>query len=146
MSDGLVPLEQSNGVRGGWVVIAEHELHLAADIVVPDISGWRVERDPSDETTSYSVVAPDWLCAITSPSTKNYDRFEKLAIYGAHGVKHCWCFDPIDNTLDVYILTDTGYKIDHSFTGTAIVSGAPFEQLSFNPGRLWTSSNEPLTP
>ncbi len=122
---------------GGWRFIAEHELHLGPHIVVPDISGWTVERFPSDETTAHSVVPPDWLCEILSPSTKRLDRFEKLPIYAEFGVKHCWYVDPIEKTLEVFVLSDGAYKIGPTFADSDPVTAVPFEAHTFSLGLLW---------
>ena len=56
------PFRRARGGPGGWVFIVEEELHLGDDVVVPDISGWRVGRLPAKKDTSYTVVPPDWIC------------------------------------------------------------------------------------
>jgi hypothetical protein len=38
------PFKRGKGGPGGWIILDEPELHLGADIVVPDLAGWRVER------------------------------------------------------------------------------------------------------
>ena len=102
--------------------IAKHELHLGPHVVVPDISGWKVERYPVNETTTFSVVPPDWLCEVLSPSTKRLDRFQKLLIYAEYGVKHCWYVDPIEKTLEAFILSEGAYKIGPDFADSDLVS------------------------
>jgi Uma2 family endonuclease len=131
------PFRRGLGGPGGWIFIVEEELHLGDDVVVPDVSGWRIERFPVQKDTSYSVVPPDWLCEVASPSTKRLDRFEKLPIYARHGVKHCWFVDPIERTLEVFILTDGAYKIGPSFTDNAPVCAPPFEAHTFDLDVLW---------
>src|SRR6266542_2922116 len=37
---------RGHGGPGGWWIIDEPELHLGADILVPDLAGWRRERLP----------------------------------------------------------------------------------------------------
>jgi Uma2 family endonuclease len=68
-----------------------------------------LERYPVNETTAFSVVPQDWLCEVLSPSTKRLDRFQKLVIYAEYGVKHCkhcWYVDPIEKTLEAFILSE----------------------------------------
>ena len=125
------------GGPDGWIFIAEHQLHLGEHVVVPDISGWKGERFPDTETTSYSIVPPDWLCEVLSPSTAKIDRFQKLPIYAEHGVKHCWFVDPIEQTLEVFILAEGAYKIGPAFTGNAPVTAPPFEAHTFDLSLLW---------
>ena len=102
---------------GGWVFINEQELHFDSHVVVPDISGWKIERYPSHETTPYSTVRPDWVCEVMSPSTRTYDRLTKLKIYAAFGVHHCWYVDPTAQTLEVFILSNGSYLVGPAFTG-----------------------------
>ena len=35
------------GGPGGWWILDEPELHLGADVLVPDLAGWRRERMPA---------------------------------------------------------------------------------------------------
>jgi Uma2 family endonuclease len=133
----IAQFRRGRGGPGGWVFLDEHELHLGEHIVVPDISGWRNERYPSHETTPYSIVAPDWLCEVTSPSTRRLDRIQKLPIYAAHGVKHCWYVDPLERTLEVFILSGTTYTIGPTFADNAPVTAPPFEAHTFELGVLW---------
>ena len=92
---------------------------------------------PAEEATAYSVVAPDWLCEVLSPSTKRLDRFQKLSIYAEFGVKHCWYVDPTDKTLEVFILSDGAYKIGPAFADNGPVSAPPFEAHTFDLSLLW---------
>ena len=52
---------------GGWWILDEPELHLDADIVVPDLAGWRRERLPKLPGTVWFELAPDWIGEILSP-------------------------------------------------------------------------------
>ena len=141
----IPPFRRGRGGPGGWVFLDEHELHLGEHIVVPDISGWRNERYPTHETTPFSIVAPDWLCEVTSPSTRRLDRIQKLPIYAAHGVHHCWYVDPLERTLEVFILTGSNYTIGPSFADNAPVTAPPFEAHTFNLSVLWESTEPPTT-
>ena len=131
------PFRRGRGGPGGWVFIVEQELHLGPHVVVPDISGWTVDRYPLDEATSFSAVPPDWLCEVSSPSTKRLDRFQKLQIYAEHGVKHCWYVDPIEKNLEVFILSDGAYKIGPTFSDSDPVTASPFEVHTFDLSLLW---------
>ena len=41
------PFDRGRDGPGGWIILAEPELHLGEDIVVPDLAGWRRARMPS---------------------------------------------------------------------------------------------------
>jgi len=95
------PFGQGRGGPGGWWILDEPECHLDADIVVPDLAGWRRSRMPKLPETAWFGLAPDWVCEILSPGTMRADRAEKLPIYAGHGVGHVWLVDPDLRTLEV---------------------------------------------
>ena len=84
---------------GRWWILFEPELHLGADMLVPDIAGWRRERMPVLEDVPYSELAPDWICEVVSPSTGRSDRVLKMPIYAREQVGHLWLGDPGMRTL-----------------------------------------------
>jgi Uma2 family endonuclease len=84
------PFQRGRGGPGGWLIIDEPELHLHADILVPDLAGWRRERMPKLPNAPYVTLAPDWICEVLSPSTSRLDRAEKLPVYAREGVRHAW--------------------------------------------------------
>jgi len=67
------PFPRVGGGPGGWLILDEPELHMGADILVPDIAGWRRERMPRLPTTAWFELAPDWVCEVLSPSTALLD-------------------------------------------------------------------------
>src|SRR5512137_1165967 len=95
------PYHEGRGGPGGWWILYEPELHLGADVLVPDWAGWRRSRMPHRPETPYATLAPDWLCEILSPSTSSFDRAMKLAIYAREGVPWAWLIDPLARTLEV---------------------------------------------
>ena len=94
----------SPGGPGGWWILFEPELHLGADIPVPDLAGWRRERLPVLEDVAYFELAPDWVCEVVSPSTARIDRVRKMLIYAREGVSYLWLIHPGLQTLEVYRL------------------------------------------
>src|SRR2546426_5182410 len=42
--DLIGPFDRGRGGPGGWWILDEPELHLGADIIVPDVAGWRRTR------------------------------------------------------------------------------------------------------
>ncbi len=88
------PFDRQRGGPGGWHILDEPELHLAADILVPDLAGWRRERLPSIPRAAFFTLAPDWACEVLSPSTAGIDRGPKMSIYARENVPHVWLVDP----------------------------------------------------
>jgi Uma2 family endonuclease len=125
---------------GGWILLAEPELHLGPHILAPDIAGWRQERMPRLPKTAFFELPPDWVCEVLSPSTRAFDRTDKLAIYAAFGVLHCWYVDPDARTLEVFALTSGKWLIAATFKNTDVVCAPPFEAHSFALDVLWSQS------
>ena len=55
------PFDRGRGGPGGWIILDEPELHLGANVLVPDLAGWRRERLPRLPATTYFETAPDWV-------------------------------------------------------------------------------------
>jgi len=90
------------GGLGGWTILYEPELQLGPHVLVPDLAGWRVETMPSLPDVARFAVVPDWVCEVLSPSTADFDRDEKMLIYGANGVSHLWLVDPVARTVEAF--------------------------------------------
>ena len=122
---------------GGWWILFEPELHLGADILVPDIAGWRRERMPVLEDVPYSELAPDWVCEVVSPSTGRSDRVLKMPIYAREQVGHLWLVDPGLRTLEVYGLEAQRWVVLRTHGGNETVRAEPFEAIELALGRWW---------
>ncbi len=127
------------GGPGGWWILTEPELHLGADIVVPDIGGWRKERMPHPPETAFFTLAPDWVCEVLSPSTRMLDLIEKRAVYARERVRHLWFVDPIAYSLEAFVLRDSEWVLIDKLFENKFVSLPPFEAVSFNLGDLWST-------
>ncbi len=129
--------QYGRGGPGGWWIINEPELHLGEDIVVPDIAGWRRERMPEFPNTAYFTLAPDWLCEVLSPSTRNFDLGAKREVYAREGVSFLWLVDPIARSVEVFQLRGTEWVLIDTAFGDTQVSLPPFEAIEFGLGDLW---------
>lgn len=131
------PFQRGNGGPGGWWIIDEPELHLGADILVPDLAGWRRERMPELPETAWFELAPDWVCEILSPSTARVDRSLKMPLYAANGVSHLWLVDPDAQTLEIYQLQGEHWLLLTTLNDAQPVSQPPFEAIEFPLSSLW---------
>lgn len=127
----------SPGGPGGWWILFEPELHLGADILVPDLAGWRRERMPVLEAGAYSELAPDWVCEVVSPATARVDRVRKMPIYARERVAHLWLVDPILRTLEVYRLEGQRWVVVSTYGGAESVRAEPFEAVELDMTRWW---------
>jgi Uma2 family endonuclease len=125
------------GGPGGWWILDEPELHLADDILVPDLAGWRRERLPAVPDTAYMTLAPDWVCEVISPSTERMDRSRKTRIYAREGVKDLWLLDPLVRTLEVLRLENARWVLMATHSDTDVVRVEPFEAIEIELAALW---------
>ena len=131
------PFDLGRGGPGGWWIVDEPQLHLGEDIVVPDIAGWRRERMPVFPDTAYTMLAPDWVCEVLSPSTRKLDLGGKSAVYARAGVGYIWFVDPVARSLEAYVLRGGKWVEIATLHEDATVSLPPFEAISFSLGDLW---------
>lgn len=124
------PFQRGRGGPGGWVFMTEPELHLGADVVVPDIAGWRRER-LSEPSKAYIETAPDWVCDILSPSTERLDRGPKRRIYAEAGVAHLWLLDPRARVLEAFALVAGQWLLLATVEPGEEVRVAPFDAIGF---------------
>jgi len=131
------PFDQGRSGPGGWWILVEPELHLAADVLVPDWAGWRRHRMARLPETAYFPLAPDWVCEILSPSTASLDRVQKLAIYAREQVAHAWLIDPLARTLEVMRLESGRWSILATHAGEDVVRAEPFSEIELDLPALW---------
>jgi Uma2 family endonuclease len=131
------PFHFGRGGPGGWWILPEPEIHLTADVVVPDFGGWRRTRMPSPPERAYFALAPDWVCEILSPSTASLDRTKKLAIYAREQVSHAWLVDPVARTLEVLRLEAGRWVIVSSHEGQEAVRAEPFGEVELTLSDVW---------
>ena len=125
------------GGPGGWRILNEPELHLADQVLVPDIAGWRRERLPVLPHEAFLSLAPDWVCEVLSASTERIDRGRKLRAYAEGGVAHAWLVKPSDRTLEVLRLREGVWTIVAVWEDAAKVRAEPFDGYEFDLARLW---------
>ena len=125
------------GGPGGWWIIHEPELHLAEDILVPDVVGWRRERLAKFPETWDAVIAPDWVCEVLSPSTRKLDLCAKRPVYAREGIAHLWLVDPVDRTLEAFELRDGQWVLIAAAKDADPVCIRPFDAITFSLGDLW---------
>lgn len=126
-------------------MLIEPELHLEADIVVPDLAGWRRERLPLIPAAPALAIAPDWLCEVISPATERLDRRKKLAIYARERVGYVWLVNPESRTLEILQLESVRWVVLAIHAGDETIRAAPFDAIELDLASLW-SGTAPPTP
>lgn len=127
---------------GGWWILDEPELHLGADILVPDIAGWRREKMASLPEKAYFELAPDWACEVLSPATEAIDRGRKMEVYAREGVSFLWLVNPVPRTLESYRLVASRWTLLATFVGDQAVKAEPFAAVALDMSRWWVPEAE----
>lgn len=123
---------------GGWWILTEVELSLeTADIVRPDIAGWRREHCPERPTGTPVRVRPDWICEVVSPSNATDDTVKKLRLYHRVAIPHYWVVDPRDATLTVMRWSADGYVTLLRAERAERVRAEPFQAIELAVGTLF---------
>jgi Uma2 family endonuclease len=122
---------------GGWWLLAEPELHLRDDVLVPDLAAWRCERMATVPNVAAFTLAPDWLAEIISPSTVRHDRIAKMRCYARDGVAWVWLVDPLARTLEVFRLDGGRWTVVASHAGDEVVRVEPFAEVELRLARWW---------
>ena len=134
----LVPTYgRGRGGPGGWLILFEPELHLGRHVLVPDLAGWRRERQPRLPEAAYFEVAPDWVCEVLSPGTGLVDRTRKQRIYREHGVEWLWFVEPGARTVEVWHRSGADWVLALVSGGTEKARLPPFDAVELELGALW---------
>jgi len=133
------PFYRGIGGPGGWVILAEPEIHfkLDLDVTVPDLAGWRRARKLKFPTGHKIELVPDWICEILSPSTRSIDQEIKMPLYARYGVSYLWLVEPIEHVVDAYRLQGGEWVAVGRYTGTTQAAIPPFDAVLLDLGSLW---------
>ena len=145
LNQDLSPVSRlPGGARGpgGWWILHEPEFHFGADILVPDLAGWRQSRMPRVPDVAYFELAPDWACEVVSPSTGRLDRVRKMPVYAREGVEALWIVDPATRTIEVYRLIEARWVVARTVGGDVTTEIEPFEGVEFEVGRWWLGGGD----
>jgi Uma2 family endonuclease len=138
LGDELVsPFQKGRGGPGGWWILFEPELHLASDILVPDLAGWRRERLAAVPDEPFLTLAPDWVAEILSPATARLDRVQKLAVYARERVPHVWLLDPATRVLEVLVLEHARWVVHATFGADERIRAVPFDAIEIELVSVW---------
>lgn len=130
---------RGQGGPGGWWIIDESELHFVrdAEVLVPDLAGWRRQRMPGLPEDQRFEIVPDWICEILSPATASKDREVKMPVYAGYGVSYAWIVDPGEQAVEAYELRAGEWSMLARYAAGDTVCAAPFEEAEFVVRDLW---------
>jgi Uma2 family endonuclease len=141
------PFQRKPGGRspGGWWIATEVEVLLpTADLVRPDVLGWRRETSSVKPIGMPVSVRPDWICEVISPSNSKDDTIRKLRIYHRAAIPHYWLVDPREGTLTVMRWSADGYVTLLRAERRETVRPEPFHAIELTVGTLF--GDDPAEP
>lgn len=94
------------------------QLQIEQNLCYPDVF---VTCDPRDLTTERVFVAPTLVVEVLSPSTGNYDRGLKFALYRRlASLKEYVLIDPETRRVEAFRLTEAGWLLDDMSDGAVL--------------------------
>ena len=133
------PFDRGRGGPGGWLILAEPEVHLTDDVVVPTSRG--LAPRPTDWTSGSfdGLLHPGPRLGLRDPlaldrCTRPHPQDGGLCA-GARG--HAWLVDPLAYSLEVFRLDPPAWKRVGAFEGPAKVRAEPFEAIELDLSTLW---------
>lgn len=129
--------QSGSGGSDGWRILVEPELKIVEQILVPDVAGWRTSTLPQLPDSNQITIRPDWVCEVLSPSTEATDRNRKLPIYAGSGVGHAWLIDPINRTVEVFVLKDDYTKPVMVVRDSEELKAPPFESTTIDLNEMF---------
>jgi Uma2 family endonuclease len=124
---------------GGWWIVLEPGIELQGSIECsPDVAGWRRDRLVVPPGGNEPItMAPDWVCEVLSPSTREYDLTIKKPFYAKHKVKHYWIVDPDAHQLIAFELQKNDWVEQGTWSEEDRVRIRPFPEVELYLGDMW---------
>jgi len=95
----------------GYVGFGKMMIHLSRNSYEPDICYFTVNQASKFAKNEKLFPAPALIVEVLSPSTESTDREIKFNDYLEHKVNEYWIIDPINETIEQYILKNGKYHL-----------------------------------
>jgi hypothetical protein len=140
---GALGIALREATKRDFEILLQPELHIGADVLVPDVAAWKDRRRllPYLDSPWSEVPLPDWVCEIVSDETATHDRGSKRRIYANGGIANLWLIDLQSPLLEAFELVNGQWSPLGEWTCNDEVRAPPFEAISFSLAELW-----PLDP
>jgi Uma2 family endonuclease len=98
--------------RGGRLLVAPSDVVFNQyNVLQPDLLFFTQARRHLVQLDRPTDVSPDLAIEILSPSTSTHDRTRKQAMYVRFGVGEYWIVDPVDETIEVFVIEQGVYRL-----------------------------------
>jgi Uma2 family endonuclease len=95
----------------GKVGVEKVMVHLTRNDYEPDICFFSKEKVAQFRPGQLLFPAPDFIVEILSPTTETNDRTLKMTDYAAHGVTEYWIIDPVQQSIEQYLLEQRNFLL-----------------------------------
>ncbi len=106
----------------GMVAYEKVMIRLTRNDYEPDLCFWRQERIGELGDTQSAFPAPDFVVEILSKSTKHRHYGIKKTDYALHGVEEYWIVDPVNETVEQYLLRGITYELSQKLREGSLAS------------------------
>lgn len=103
-------------------------------VVQPDLT---VVCDKSKLDDRGCNGSPDFILEILSPSSAKHDRWRKHVLYQKAGVREYWIVDPLNETVEVFLLDEGQYRLNGAFSKEDTVAVHVLDGLEIELGRIF---------
>lgn len=110
------------------------------DIVQPDLL---VVCTPDQIRTTHIEGPPAPVVEILSPSTLRHDRVRKLSLYARAGIKEYWMVTPYPSLVEVFVLTEVGYRLEAGYEPPEVLRSPAFPEFSLDLSRVFDIPIDP---
>ena len=125
------------GGPGGWWIAAEVDVRFGAEVLRPDLAGWRRERMPSPPSSWPVETRPDWVCEILS-ADESRDRVVKAEVYARGAVPFYWIVSPAARVLEAFELQGEKWLRLGAWTHEQLARVPPFDAVELALASIFT--------
>jgi Uma2 family endonuclease len=98
--------------HGGRILTAPSDVVFNQyNVLQPDLLYFTQARRHLVQLDKPTDVSPDLTIEILSLSTSTHDRTRKQAMYARFGVGEYWIVDPVDETIEIFVLEGGSYRV-----------------------------------
>jgi Uma2 family endonuclease len=131
-------LREYQRVHGGLVLFSPIDVVFDEfNVVQPDLLVFVSGRRALVDLGQPIRLAPDVVVEVLSPSTSRLDRGRKMRMYAARNVREYWLVDPIDQQIEIHLLTDGKWLLAQQGEPGVEVESTILEGLRLDPDRLF---------
>ena len=118
----LMEYEKQNG---GRLLFAPSDVVFTQyNVIQPDLLYFSEARRHLVQLDKPTDVPPDLTVEVISPGTSSHDRGRKQAMCARFGVREYWIVDPLEETVEIFVLEGNAYRLTQDFSVTNRSSSA----------------------